>query len=178
MKISQALSQLTIFTYALAATTKLAMPAYDVPPAFDGYINTELIKTRETNLLTGTNLALEERGVESENIASRQGGIIVIIGVVVVLAIVVGVVTHIESVIEADDEVSNNSMLLVLLPLTMIRHSVVCHTLRGWSPTCIIMTPHSTMLYATHHILSHSMGPRARIGIICTTSWVYHLEGQ
>jgi hypothetical protein len=78
MKISQAISQLIILTYALATTmTTLAKPAY-VPPVFDGYVDPKLIKTREPNInflqVNGTNLALEERGVDSENIVSRQVG--------------------------------------------------------------------------------------------------------
>jgi hypothetical protein len=180
MKISQAISQLIILTYALATTmTTLAKPAY-LPPVFDGYVDPKSIKMLGPNVnflqVNGTNFALEERGVDSENIASRQAGTIMLTSAAILL--VTGFALLITGYIGEDNPVSRNSMLIVLLALILIRHSVVRHTPRGWLPPCTIMTLHSTMLHATLHIPSHSTGHRAQIGIICTMSWVYHLEGQ
>jgi cell shape-determining protein MreD len=98
--------------------------------------------------------------------------------VIVGSAIVTGIVTGLIFDIEDDTPVSSNITLLVLLALTMIRHSVVRHTLSKWSPTCVLITPMPTMLYATQHLISGSMGPRAQIGIICTTNFRYPWEGQ
>jgi hypothetical protein len=70
MRISLAFLQLTILTHALATTTTLA----NVPPVFDGYVETTSIKNCEPNVLqvNGTDLAFEERGVDSGDIESRQ----------------------------------------------------------------------------------------------------------
>lgn len=175
MKISHALLRLTILTHALSTTTTLA----NVPPLVDGYVDTKSIKNREPDFLqvNGTDLVLEQRGVDNSNIESRQFGAI-ILGVIVVSAILTGIVAGLVSYIGDDTPVSSNITLLVLLALTMIRHSVARHILSKWSPTCMLITPMPTMLYATQSMISRSMGPRAQIGIICTTSFRYPLEGQ
>jgi hypothetical protein len=177
MKISHALLRLTILAHALASTTTLAK----VPPLFDGYVETKSIENRELNFLqvNSTDLALEERGVKSgdSDIESRQVGFGIIV-VAIVSTIVIGIVLALVFSIEDDNPVSSNLMPLIFLALTMIRHSVVRHTLRTWSPSCMVITPMPTMLYATQIMISRSMGPRAQIGIICTTSFQYPWEGQ
>jgi hypothetical protein len=78
MRISHALLRLTILTHALSTTTTLA----NVPPVFNGYVDTKSIKNREPDFLqvNGTDLALEERGVNSDEIESRQlGGAIMLV---------------------------------------------------------------------------------------------------
>jgi hypothetical protein len=159
----------------LSTTTTLA----NVPPVFDGYVDTKSIKNREPDFLQvkGTDLVLEERGVDNSDIESRQIETI-IMGVIVASAILTLIIAGLVFDIEGDTPVSSNITPLVLLALTMIRHSVVRHTLTMWSPRCMVITPTPTMLYATQNMISHSMGPRAQIGIICTTSFRYPWEGQ
>jgi hypothetical protein len=169
MKIS--LSQLHILIYVLATTTTLSMTASEsVPPVFDGYVDAQLIKYREPNFRNGTNLALEE----------RQAGIAfgAMTGVIVFSVVAVVVIGLLIAGLSEDITVSSNLLHLVLLVLTAIRHSVVSITLGTWSPTCVIITPHTTMLYATQNTASHSTGPRARIGIMYTTSWISQWEGR
>jgi hypothetical protein len=158
MKIS--LSQLHILIYVLATTTTLSMPA-SVPPVFDGYVNAQLMTNREPNFRNGTNLALEERQW-GEGIAIT---VVLSIAAIVVIGLVIAGFSE-------DHTVSSKLIHLVLLALTVIRHSVVSITLKTWSLACIIITPHTTILYATQNTASHSTAPRARIGIIRTTSWI------
>jgi hypothetical protein len=110
MRISHALLRLTILTHALSTTTTLA----NVPPVFNGYVDTKSIKNRESDFLqvNSTDLVLEERGVDSGDIEPRQlAGVIMlaIVAVAVVVALVVGLILD----IEGDNAVSSNLMLLV-----------------------------------------------------------------
>jgi hypothetical protein len=69
MKISHALLRLTILTHALSTTTTLA----NVPPVFDGYVETKSIKNHELDFLqvnNGTDLVLQECGVDNSDIES------------------------------------------------------------------------------------------------------------
>jgi hypothetical protein len=166
MKIS--LPQLHILTYVLVTTTTLSMPAYVPPgPVFDGYVDAQLIKNREPDFRTGTNLALEERAYPGTMVMT----VVIAVGIVVATALII-------SGIKEDEQVSSKLTLLVLLTLTVIRHSIVRDSVTIRSPTCIPMTPHTTMLYAAQNIASHSMGPGDRIGIISITSWICTLEGR
>jgi hypothetical protein len=154
----------------------------NVSPVFDSYVDPKMIDACKLTVLqvNSTDLALEERGDDCGVIEPRILPIIgvVIMGVIVASLIVTGVVAAIVFNIEDDVPVSSNSMLLILLVLTMIWHSVVRHTLSRWSPACMLITPIPTMLCATRTLLSCSMGPRAQIGIIYITSFRYPLEGQ
>lgn len=170
--------RLTILSYALAGVATPENHAY-LPPVVDGYADTKSIKNRELDLeVNGSDLALQvgEPGVHSGDIESRQFPeilMLVIVASLVVTGIIVGLVADIAD----DDPVSINLKLLASLVST-ICHSVVRPSLNRWSPACTIITPHTTMLYATQHSISGSMGPRARIGVICTRSFRYPWEGR
>jgi hypothetical protein len=177
MKISHALLRFFLLTHALATTTTQE----NVSPVFDDYVDRKMIETREGTVLqvNSTELVLQERSNDSGNVEPRQ----VLVGAVIMLGVVasaiLGALVAVLVIDVLDDlPVSSNLMLLVLLALTMIRHSVVRHTLSRPSPTCLLITPIPTMLYATQALISRSMGPRAQIGIICTMSFRYPLEGQ
>lgn len=125
MKIFHALLRLTILTHALA--TIVTPP--NVPAVFDGYVDTKSIKNREPNFqVNGTDLALDERGVDGGDIESRQipgeGVMLIVIAVIIVIGLAADLAYHIKE----DILVSSNSMLLVSLAVTIIRHSVVRRT--------------------------------------------------
>jgi hypothetical protein len=103
MKISHALLRLTILTHALSTTTTLA----NVLPVIDGYVETKSIKTREPDVLqvNGTDLVLQERGVDNSDIESML--------VIVASALVYGIVAGLIFDIEDDVPVSSNLMLIV-----------------------------------------------------------------
>jgi hypothetical protein len=183
MKISQALLQLVILTHTLTTTTTLAIPVdASGPPVFDDHVDTQLIKNRELDFLqaNGTDLALEERGVDGGDVASRQLQESMILLTVIVLIIISPLIVDLIDSFADDNPVStSNLMFLALLVAVLIpEHSVVRHTLKRQSPPCIIIIPITTMLYATHNSISRSMGPWARIGIICTRRFLYPWEGH
>ncbi|KAF8230847.1 hypothetical protein L208DRAFT_101092 [Tricholoma matsutake] len=128
MKISHALLRLTILTHALSTTTTLA----NVPPLVDGYVDTKSIKNREPDFLqvNGTDLVLEQRGVDNSNIESRQFGAI-ILGVIVVSAIVTGIVAGLVSYIGDDTprrEAYTQQVVSDLYANNSNANYVVCHT--------------------------------------------------
>ena len=179
MKISQAILQLTILIHALFATATPAKHAY-IPPEVDGYVDAQSIKSPEPDLqVNGTDLVLQERGVDSSDIASRQVSWgTVLISAVLVSAVITAVIIVIVVDIKDDIPVSSKFNASRVGAWLTVWHSVVGSSLSRWSPTCTIIIPHSTMLYATQNTFSRSMEPRATIGIICTTSFRHPLEGR
>jgi hypothetical protein len=152
----------------------------NVSPVFDGFVDHKMIETHEPTVLQvdSTDLALEERGDNGSVIEPRQIEGLLIMGLVVASLILAALIQSLVFHIEEDNPVGSNSMLLLLLVLTMIWHSFVRNTLSRRSPTCMLITLMPTMLYATRTLISLSMGTRAQIGIICTTSFRCPWKGQ
>jgi hypothetical protein len=169
MRISIALLRFFLLTHALATTTTQT----NVSPVFDGFVDHKTIETREPTVLqvNSTDLALEEHGDDGGVVEPRQIEALLIMGLAVASLILAALIESLVFHIEEDNPVGSNSMLLLLLVLTMIRHSFVRNTLSRRSPTCMLITPMPTMLYATWTLISRSMGTRAQVGIICTTSF-------
>jgi hypothetical protein len=128
MKISQALLQLIILTHTLTTTTTLATPAdASGPPVFDGHVDTQLIKNREPDFLqvNGTDLALEERGVDGGDVASKQLAEFLVLTVLASL-VIVGLLVGLISDIEDDNPVSTSTLMFLGLSV-LIQHCIASY---------------------------------------------------
>ena len=156
MKIS--FLQLHILTYVLAMSTTLSMPAYpSIPPVSSvDVVDAPLIQSRELTVSTTDSM-----------LAERQIWPAVLITLDIAAVIMTGAQTFVMAF--NDNVVSSDLMFLIYWALTMIR-SVVQNSPSRWSDACIMLIPHTIMLYATSTILIRSMGSRAPIGITHTVS--------
>ena len=99
MKISPS----QILTFVLAVSTALSMPVYPTIVLGGGNFDTQLIKSRELNISTGTN---------SVHLEERQGQVVALIVMDVAAAVMTAIQTFV--LLFNDDAVSSNLMLLVL----------------------------------------------------------------